>query len=300
MAAALEAAMPALAAADEEHEEELRANTLRFGQLWRSKSKGKERPGGEEDAMSAEDKDLLHQLQATIDKYANQKRKLARQLERKAVEVRTALGEIRRYTSPPGVLANVIVGLMLVLGEPEVRDAMFEAEPWLRGRRGSVDDGADAPPAEVVVGEDAWNAARRHIQLGKTHPQYILRRMSEASKRTTVDLPSVVEERKHMTRMELAEKAMLSAVLKGLQREQVAHASSVVVVVYEWVMACIMQKRAVDRAAEEVQANLAGNSGLLRQLKRYKEGHSSRKLSNVLEAVHGLVRGEKQRATKAE
>ena len=125
--------------------------------------------------------------------YQDQRRKVGLKILMKKEEVHSALGEIKRYRSPPGIIANVVVALLVSVGDVDIVQAVKnignELGEDIIGWKGRTERKKNASKDELKVINKAWDTlwhvARRQVQLQYQHPDFILRRMQEMSRDVT-------------------------------------------------------------------------------------------------------------------
>ena len=188
----------------------------------------------EPEAAMAYNKALLRGFQ-------DQRRRVALKIIMKKGVVRTSLGEIKRYRKPPGIIANIVVALLICVGDVDVINAVRGIEEELgddviswrglveRKRKTSKDE-----ELEVLntAWDTLWHVARRQVQLQYQHPNFILRRMEQMSR----DVTST-----NLTRAEYALSIVsiehLNTLLEGVSVKKVRKASEVAAIVCKWVTA---------------------------------------------------------------
>ena len=137
---------------------------------------------------------------------------------KRSQEVRGQMSEIRAYKKPPGKTSQIVVALLLLLGEQGLEDHLG---PELTA---FPKDGSK----EAIK---LWNFARSRIQVSQRHPDYILRRMVNMSKGMVISMEGGAM--KHVD----AAKAIVSTV----SEETAARSTYTLLNLFNWESSCISQ-----------------------------------------------------------
>lgn len=157
-------------------------------------------------------RDLL-ELQITA--AAEQKNQIIDDFVKRSHEVRTHMTEIRAYKKPPGKTCQIVVALLILLGEEGMEDYLG---PELTD---FPDEMADPKKYHTL-----WYFARSHIQVSKRHPAYILRRMVNMSKGMVIG----EDDDGDMAKQMMAVKELLSTV----SMEAAARSTQTLLHLLEW------------------------------------------------------------------
>ena len=128
------------------------------------------------------------------------------------------MSEIRAYKKPPGKTSQIVVALLILLGEEGLEDHLG---PEL----------TDFPEDGSKQAIKLWNFARSRIQVSKRHPDYVLRRMVNMSKGMVISTEGGAM--KHVD----AAKAILSSV----SEEAAARSTYTLLNLFNWESSCISQ-----------------------------------------------------------
>jgi hypothetical protein len=176
----------------------------------------------------------LQQYKTLLHGYQDQRRKIALKILLKKEIVRTSLGEIKRYRKPPGIVANVIVALLVSVGDVdvtrEVNELGGDVIRW-KGRHAKRKTASKDELASLSKAWDKlWHVARRQVQLQYQHPAFILRRMQEMSR----DITSTETMQDAQNKVDLD---ALRTLLDGVSSKKVRKASDVATIIFKWVSA---------------------------------------------------------------
>ena len=123
------------------------------------------------------------QLTALLRGYEEKRRKIGLQIMKNKDAVRTSLGEIKRYRKPPGIIANVVVALLLSVGDLDVIAQVARMEAGTL--RGHGSHKTTHSHEALDAWDKLWQVARRQVQLSYQHPNFILRRMQQVARDVT-------------------------------------------------------------------------------------------------------------------
>jgi len=216
--------------------------------------------------------------------FKDERRKLGIIILEQRKVIRDALGEIKRYKRPPGVVTNLIVALFLSMCNARVVEkvkeyTLEELTAWVSGKTGTV---SGAPPEElpftpakkkkvkkaksgksvkklknpsdgqayregdslVAMQDEIWEVARTEIQLQYQHPEFILRKMQDVALHG--DVTKISEPH-------------LRAVLQGVTLKQAAAASDSCLILFKWArtqlaMIDLLRRSRENEAAAKIQA----------------------------------------------
>ena len=176
---------------------------------------------GENLGETQEDQSDRDLLELRITAAAEHTNRMMADLMKRNAEVRGQLGEIRSYRKPPGKTCQIVVVLLLLLGD----DGALEKQ---LGPELSDFPDEETRPTDFIK---LWNYARSQVHVSQRHPGYILRRMMHMHKGMVLKVDK--EAMKHM----MAAKKILSSV----SVEAVERSTSTLLNLFHWETSAVSQ-----------------------------------------------------------
>jgi hypothetical protein len=181
----------------------------------------------------------LSQYTILLHGFQHERRKIGLTLMEKQETVRNALGEIKRYRVPPGIVGNIIVSLLVSVGDAdviaEVSRHHIDVIRW-RGhaKRNETSQSGNSVAKDTydAAWEKLWFVARRQIQLQYQHPDFILRRMQVTSRDVTSTKNLFAKGGGGSTSTIVLDS--LRALLDGVTKKKAQKASDVATIIFKW------------------------------------------------------------------